>query len=32
MRKPGLCTQNTPAHIKLYIFIIVQAIFDLQIA
>ena len=32
MRKPGLCTQNTPVHIKLNIFIIVQAICNLQVA
>ena len=30
--KPGLCTQNTPIHIKLNIFIIVQAICNLQVA
>ena len=32
MRKLGLCTQNTPIHIKLNIFIIVQAICNLQVA
>ena len=33
MRKPpGLCTQNTPVHIKLNISIIVPAICNLQVA
>ena len=32
MRKPGLCTQNTPVHIKLNVFIIIQAICNLRVA